>query len=65
MENHLGRNPFNKAKKASGKSRSKFTASEKVPTLEWLLIDLPAKALMFVLKAGVQLITAIEKRTEF
>jgi hypothetical protein len=63
MKKHLGRNPFDKAKNSSNKSKPNLMNENKTSTMEWLLIQLPAKALMFALKTGILVKSAIEKKS--
>lgn len=62
MEKHLGRNPFNKAKTASNKPKPNFMTIDKTSPMEWLFIHLPAKAFLFVLKKGILVKNALEKK---
>ncbi|MEO5971083.1 MAG: hypothetical protein ABIQ95_14235 [Bdellovibrionia bacterium] len=62
MEKHLGRNPFEKARDGSNKSRPTFIEPDKTSPVEWLFIQLPAKAFMFALKTGILVKSVLDKK---
>jgi hypothetical protein len=63
MEKHLGRNPFKKARTRHKPRPKVITGNENSP-LEWLMIQLPAKALVMVIKTGILVKTVFDKRPD-